>query len=296
MNTLYYGDNLDILRRYIKDETVDLIYLDPPFNSQATYNVLFREQTDERAAAQIRAFEDTWTWDTDAAAAFEETVEQGGRTASALLAFRQFLGDRNTMLAYLSMMAPRLVEMRRVLKTTGSIYLHCDPTASHYLKILMDSIFGPETFKNEITWRRTNAHNFKSRYFARVHDILLFYTRSATYTWNTLYTEYSPEQLKRFKPDKDGKLYKAENLTMWGGNRNFEWRGTRPPANRSWGMDKEDLERLWAKGRILKKKDGSPRMDGWLIYKDETLGTPVSDVWTDIERIANTSDERRANI
>jgi len=136
-NTLYYGDNLDILRRHVKDETVDLVYLDPPFNSNATYNVLFAEQNGSPAPAQIKAFEDTWHWDQIAAEAYQETVEAGGKVSQAMQAFRQFLGDSD-MLAYLAMMAPRLVELRRVLKDTGSIYLHCDPTASHYLIVLMD--------------------------------------------------------------------------------------------------------------------------------------------------------------
>jgi site-specific DNA-methyltransferase (adenine-specific) len=148
-NYLFYGDNLDVMRRYVKDETVDLVYLDPPFNSNASYNVLFGHVDGSRAAAQIKAFEDTWRWDQAAAEAFQETVTAGGNVAQALSAFQTLLGP-STMLAYLSMMAPRLVELRRVLKSTGSIYLHCDPTASHYLKMLMDSIFGPENFRNEI--------------------------------------------------------------------------------------------------------------------------------------------------
>lgn len=130
-NTLYYDDNLDILRRYVQDESVDLIYLDPPFNSNQTYNVLFREKDGSQSASQIKAFEDTWQWDEAAARSYEETVETGGRVAEALVAFRKFLGTNDT-LAYLSMVAPRLVELRRVLKPTGSLYLHCDPVASSH--------------------------------------------------------------------------------------------------------------------------------------------------------------------
>ena len=152
-NILYYGDNLDILGRYVADESVDLVYLDPPFNSNATYNVLFAEHHGEQAASQIKAFEDTWTWDLSAEWSYKNTVEAGGQVSRALQAFHTLLGPSN-MLAYLAMMAPRLVELRRVLKPTGSIYLHCDPTSSHYLKLLMDSVFGPENFVNEIVWRR----------------------------------------------------------------------------------------------------------------------------------------------
>ena len=151
MNTLYYGDNLDVLRRHVADESVDLVYLDPPFKSDQNYNVLFQEQDGSRSASQIRAFEDTWHWDQAAAAAFEEVVEAGGQVSLAMQAFRTVL-DESDMLAYLSMMAPRLKELHRVLKPTGSIYLHCDPTASHYLKILMDAVFGPNRFVNELIW------------------------------------------------------------------------------------------------------------------------------------------------
>src|SRR5438552_12974046 len=148
-NKLYYGDNLDVLRRYVKDESVDLIYLDPPFNSRQDYNVLFAEKDGTRSASQITAFKDTWEWNEEAARSYEEVVERGGRVADAMRAFRTLLGGSD-MLAYLAMMAPRLIELRRVPKETGPIYLHCDPTASHYLKLLMDGVFGPQMFKNEI--------------------------------------------------------------------------------------------------------------------------------------------------
>ena len=148
-NTLYYGDNLDVLRRHVADESVDLVYLDPPFNSNADYNVLFAQQDGTAAAAQIQAFEDTWRWDMAAARALDEMVRRGGRVADTLLAPQRILGDSD-MMAYLAMMAPRLVELCRALKDTGSLYLHCDPTASHYLKIILDAVFGPENFRSEI--------------------------------------------------------------------------------------------------------------------------------------------------
>jgi len=177
-NLLYYGDNLDILRQHIADKSVDLIYLDPPFNSNASYNVLFAEQNGSRAAAQIKAFEDTWRWDQAAAEACQEVVEAGGRISQAMQALRIFLGDSN-LLAYLAMMAPRLVELRRVLKRTGSIYLHCDPTASHYLKLLMDAVFGAANFRNEIVWRRTpfsGSSKARAQQLPKSHDIVLFYS------------------------------------------------------------------------------------------------------------------------
>ena len=172
MNHLYYGDNLDVLRRHVADESVDLVYLDPPFNSNASYNVLFAERDGTQAAAQIKAFEDTWRWDAGAARAFEDVVEAGGRVSQAMQAFRTFLGDTD-MLAYLAMMAPRLVELRRVLEPTGSLYLHCDPTASHYLKMLLDAVFEAKCFRNEIIWKRTGSHS-SAKKFGPIHDVLLY--------------------------------------------------------------------------------------------------------------------------
>jgi len=195
MNQLYFGDNLDVLRRYIKDETVDLVYLDPPFNSNTTYNVLFAEKNGSQAAAQIKAFEDTWHWDQKAAESYQEVVETGGKVSQVMQAFHTFLGD-NDMLAYLAMMAPRLMELRRVLKETGSIYLHCDPTASHYLKLLMDSIFGAGCFQNEVVWhyRRWTG---KANRFQRLHDIIFFFTKGDKNTFNIPYTAYTEKSLYR---------------------------------------------------------------------------------------------------
>jgi len=162
-NTLYYGDNLDILRDHVRDESVDLVYLDPPFNSNASYNVLFAAQDGTRSAAQIKAFEDTWRWDQAAAYDYQRTVEAGGQVSQALQAFHTLLGPSN-MLAYLAMMAPRLKELRRALRPTGSLYLHCDPTASHYLKLVLDAVFGAANFRSEIIWKRTSAHSSAKRW------------------------------------------------------------------------------------------------------------------------------------
>jgi len=175
MGTLYYGDNLDVLRRHFADSSVDLVYLDPPFNSNATYNVLFNSQDGTRSAAQIRAFEDTWHWDVAAAGAYQEVVENGGNVARTMAAFRAMLGDSD-MLAYLSMMAPRLIELRRVLKPTGSIYLHCDQVASAHLRLLMDAVFGPKNFLNNVVWLY-GLGGSSSRYWPRKHDDILWYSR-----------------------------------------------------------------------------------------------------------------------
>ena len=191
------------------------------------------------------------------------------------------------------MMGIRMLEMCRVLKPKGSIYLHCDPTASHYLKTMMDSIFGEKQFRNEIVWQRTNAHNLKAKYFSKTHDVLLFYSKDKDYTWNRQYTDYSQAQLSRYKKDETGRLYTGRDLTVSsGGNRNFQWRGSRPSSNRSWGASLEQLERWYTEGRILLKRDGTPRLDGLKVYLDELPGKQIPAIWTDIPRIGNTSKER----
>jgi DNA modification methylase len=293
-NLLYYGDNLDILRRYVKDESVDLVYLDPPFKSNQDYNVLFKERNGTQSAAQIHAFEDTWQWDESAARAYQEIVEVGGKVSQAMQAFRTYLGA-NDMLAYLAMMAPRLVELRRVLKSTGSIYLHCDPTASHYLKILMDAVFGPENFVNEIIWKRTSAHNDPER-FGRIHDTILFYCVSAPRTWNTQFAPYSDDYTRaEFRTVEDGRRVKYENLTAPSHGREsgrFAWRGVTPPPSRMWRFKLEKLEELYAQGLIKTKPDGTPIMRGHKTYLDELRGVPLQSIWTDLPRIGNTSPER----
>lgn len=208
-NTLYYGDNLDIMRRYLPDESVDLIYLDPPFKSNQNYNVLFKEQDGSRAASQIRAFEDTWTWNQEDEAVYADLVTAGGRVADALEAFRKLISECD-MLAYLVMMAPRLQEMQRVLKSTGSIYLHCDPTASHYLKLLMDAVFGPGNFRNEIIWSY-KRYTAKSNRFQRLHDVILLYGKSDQAIFNEPRDEYGAKSGKadsHYKLGGDGQWYR----------------------------------------------------------------------------------------
>jgi site-specific DNA-methyltransferase (adenine-specific) len=292
-NQLYYGDNLEVLRDYIKDESVDLIYLDPPFNSRQDYNVLFKEKDGSKSSSQIMAFEDTWEWNTESKGMYEELVGRGDKVSDVMRAFHTFIHGSD-MMAYLAMMAPRLIGLHRVLKVTGSIYLHCDPTASHYLKLLMDAIFGASNFRNEVVWQRTNAHNTAKQY-GRVHDVLLFYTKGDAYTWNSITTPFGKAQLKRYKEGEDGRPCTGQDLTASRPNSSsgkWKWRGTMPPSNRGWGYELEQLEEWWEKGLILTRRDGSPRMDGLKVYLDEKEGKNLQSVWTDIPRIPNTSPER----
>ncbi|MBI2684185.1 MAG: restriction endonuclease [Actinobacteria bacterium] len=292
-NVLYYGDNLDVLRRYVNDESVDLVYLDPPFNSNADYNVLFSDHG-TKASAQIKAFEDTWRWDESAARAFQEVVMSGGKVADCMRAFQTLLGSSD-MLAYLAMMAPRLVELRRALKATGSTYLHCDPTASHYLKLLMDSVFGPEHLRNEIIWKRTTAHSSAKRY-APVHDTILYYSRSRSPTWTAPREDYEPAYLDRYYrfDDGDGRLYWRADLTGAGrrnGATGQPWRGIDPGViGRHWMVPPEELEELDGQGRIYWPKRGT--MPQYKRYRDELKGKAVSDLWTDIDRINPVGAER----
>ena len=296
MNRLYYGDNLDVLRRHVDDESVDLVYLDPPFKSSQEYNLLFAERDGSQAASQIKAFEDTWHWDEDAARAYEDVVERGEKASDAMQAFRRLLGD-NDMMAYLAMMAPRLIELKRVMRETATLYLHCDPTASHYLKVLLDAIFGVVNFRNEIIWQRTSAHANVINKFAAVHDVLLRYTRSNSFTWNQPYAPYEPEYVEMFfdQVGDDGRHYSRRDLTAAmsraSSGQIYEWRGITPPPSRCWAMTKARMDNLQATGRIHwpKKEGGMPRLK---LYPEDMPGVPLKDMWTDIKIMHNLSAER----
>lgn len=293
VNALYYGDNLEILREQIPDEWVDLVYLDPPFNSNANYNVLFKEKTGEESPAQIKAFSDTWEWTEEAQRTYELEIVGNARTPSnvkeMIIAFRQFIGS-NAMMAYLVMMTPRLLELHRVLKPTGSIYLHCDPTAGHYLKVLMDAVFGSQNFKNEIVWKRSSAHS-DAKAMGRTHDIILLFAKDkALCSWNKQYQDYEPEYIKshyRFKTE-DGRLYRTGDLTatgLSGGGYEYEWNG----VTRIWRSPCETMERLDKEGRIRYTRNGVAE---YIRYLDEMPGMPLQDIWTDIPPVNPQAKER----
>ena len=316
-NALYYGDNLLVLREHIPTKSVDLVYLDPPFNSNASYNVLFQEKTGEESPAQIKAFTDTWEWTQETEYTYELDIIQNPAVPSAvkemISAFRQFIGQ-NAMMAYLVMMAPRLVELHRVLKPTGSLYLHCDPTASHYLKLLLDGVFGSDCFRSEIVWRRTNAHNDAKqgrRQYGNVHDTIFFYTKGNTWNWNWLYTEYDSKYVDsfyKFTEQDSGRRYQMGDLTAAkpGGDTSYEWRIKRPrdgawegdvtneyahPINgweykgilpyqgRYWAYSKDGMVAMASEGRIAFTENGTPR---YKRYLDEMPGVPLQNDWSDI--------------
>jgi DNA modification methylase len=290
-NVLYFGDNLEILRKYIPDTSIDLIYLDPPFNSKATYNVLYKERTGEPSQAQLMAFEDTWHWGLESEKALSEIFASPIASPAVkdfLSVMPKFLGKKTDMAAYLTMMSVRLIELRRVLKDTGSIYLHCDPTASHYLKIVLDAIFGTASFRNEIVWKRTSAHNDPGRYGANI-DTILFYTKGDQWTWNQIYRPHDQQYKARFRhEDSDGRLWSDYDLTakgLSGGGYRYEYKGVKS----LWRCPLETMQRLDAEGKLHFTKAGGIRLKRYL---DENLGTVLQALWEDIPPINSQARER----
>jgi DNA modification methylase len=296
INRLFYGDNLDVLRESIETESVDLVYLDPPFNSNRSYNVLFKQRSGDEAQAQIEAFDDTWTWSHEAERQYQDLVSGGAplKVADAIEAMRRLLGE-NDVLAYLVMMTPRVVELHRVLKQTGSLYLHCDPTASHYLKVMLDAVFGPAAFLNEVVWKRTAVKGDAARRFGRIHDVILAYAKTpGHHTFNAQQTAHDPEYAARFKKDdgdgrgpyRDGPLDSPNprpNLT-------YEFRGHAPPKN-GWRVSRDEMERLAAEDRLIYPKRPGGRIARKLYLRDQE-GVSVGDVWTDIAPLNSQAAER----
>lgn len=295
---LFYGDNLHVLREHVPSASVDLVYLDPPFNSNRSYNVLFKEKSGDDSPAQIEAFGDTWTWSHETESLYLELLNGNAplRVKDALEAMRKLLGD-NDVLAYLVMMTARLIELHRVLKETGSLYLHCDATAGHYLKIMLDAIFGPDRFGAEIIWKRTTAHSDSRqgrKLPGRVHDVIFLYTKSGEWTWNPVYTPYDQSYIEshyRFVEDGTGRRYRKDNLTASkpGGDTSYEWNGVRPYSGRYWAYSRAKMQQFEEDGRLVYTRTGMPELKRYL---DEMPGVPLQDLWTDIDPINAKATER----
>jgi len=299
INQLYFGDNIDVLRK-LESESVDLVYLDPPFNSARNYNVIFARhgESAEGAAAQIHAFEDTWTWTHETQADYATYIAGllPPRVADALTALRGLLGE-NDALAYLVNMAPRLMELHRVLRSTGTLWLHCDPTMSHYLKVLLDAIFDPRTFRNEVVWQRTTAKGYQTRKLAANHDVILVYGKTDRAQWNSDEAflpydeaELDEKTLSKYKYfDADGRRYRLADLTGPNDprpNLTYEVMG----ITRRWRWARERMDQAIADGVVVQTRPGAvPQRKRYL---DELRGKPLSDVWTDIPPLNSQAAER----
>jgi site-specific DNA-methyltransferase (adenine-specific) len=309
---LYLGDNLEVLRRRIPDGSVDLVYLDPPFNSGANYAIPSCERSDGGAEAQTFAFEDTWRWGPESEKALGEVLERHERLGRLLELLARSPGKEG-LPAYLAMMAVRLIELHRVLKPTGSLYLYCDPTASHYLKVILDQIFGPENFRSEVVWKRTSAHSSAKRW-GPVHDVILFYTKGEDYTWNPLHQAYEEGYLEReYRFQDERGRYAPADLTGAGereGDSGRPWRNIFPTKGRHWALPRreklppwvnppenwemmtaqEKLDFLDQVGLIHWPKKG--RMPYLKRYLETQKGIPAQDVILDIPPLGSTSKER----
>jgi DNA modification methylase len=297
MNTLYYGDNLEILREYIKDESIDLIYLDPPFNSNRSYNVLFKDESGNASDAQIAAFDDSWHWGGTAERTYQDLVQNAPMDVARMIgALREFVGA-NQMMAYLVMMAVRLVELHRVLKPSGSLYLHCDPTASHYLKILLDMIFGVENFGNEIIWKRADTvkGNFGQgkNSFDPNTDTLLYYRKTFSNTFNPQFKKYREEYIEQFykyvEPET-GRRYRLISMTGPGGaakgNPSYEVMG----VTRYWRYSKDKMKVLIDSNLVVQTSPGAvPQRK---LYLDVGKGVAIQTLWDDIPALHSQAAER----
>lgn len=292
VNKLYYGDNLEVLRKYIKDESIDLCYIDPPFNSKRNYNQIYNNLGKEDQA-QAQAFVDTWTWDNHANEALEEIQSnyQGkftSQTIDLIDGLTKVLG-KGSLLAYLVSMTLRIVEIHRVLKSTGSFYLHCDPTASHYLKIVLDTVFCSQggDYIAEITWERTSAHS-DSKTFANTTDVIFLYSKRIL-MFNQQFKPYSEEYLKKYYKHQDGKgRFLDRDLTaggLSGGGYNYDWKGIK----KLWRCPIETMQKYEEQNKLYYTRNGTPRLKQYL---EEMPGVPLTNLWNDIPPINSQASER----
>ena len=285
-NRLYYGDNLDVLRRHVPPSSVDLVYLDPPLSSEAY--TLREPASSVEITARLNAPSTNWEWNRAAIEAYEETVNGGGSVATILSAARTVIGPSNG-LAYLAMLAPRLVAIRRALKSSGSLYVHSDSSISQYLKMLLDAVFGPGMCRSEIIWKRSADYNEskrRRRRYERVHDVIFFYTKSSEWTWNPLSVSdsdrYAKTKYRHVEPGT-GRRYRLDDLTVSGESgsesRVYEVMG----VTRRWRYSRERMQKLIEEGRVVLSEAGAvPR---YKRYLDEMPGIPPQDVWTDIDPV-----------
>ncbi len=284
----------DARGRQLKGWTNKLIWGDNKLILSSLKNGPLREEIEKQGGLKLIYIDPPF----DVGADFSMDIEIGGDTFTKKPNILEEIAYRDTWGkgadSFISMIYERLILMRDLLADDGSIYVHCDWRVNSHIRLVLDEVFGPKMMQNELVWQRTNAHNMKTKGFIRSNDTIWFYSKSEKYSYNEQYTKYSDEQLSRYKEDENGRLYTGRDLTFSGRSvtRQFEWRGAKPPDNRCWGADLEQLEKWWSEGRILLKQDGTPRLDGLKVYLDETKGKRLTTNWTDIGRVGNTSDER----
>ncbi|WP_298217808.1 site-specific DNA-methyltransferase [Halothiobacillus sp.] len=286
--------DFDSRGRQLKGWTNKLIWGDNKLILSSLKNGPLREEIEKQGGLKLIYIDPPF----DVGADFSMDIEIGGDTFTKKPNILEEIAYRDTWGkgadSFISMIYERLVLMRDLLAEDGSIYVHCDWRVTQHLRQILDDIFGQGRYQNEIIWVRTSSHNMKTRGYVRSNDTIHYCTKTSEFIFNEQYRPYGEAQLSRYKKDEDGRLYKAENLTFSSRNpsRQFEWRGTKPPDNRSWGASFEQLEQWWAEGRILTKRDGTPRMDGLKFYLEDMKGNPLTTTWDDVGRIGNTSDER----
>ncbi len=287
---IWSADNLEMLAS-VPNGAAKVVYLDPPFNSGRSYEALMG--VSEAGHRRRDAFEDIWRWDDEAENALTELSSLTSAKVGAIVRSLVDALGRCDLSAYLVMLAGRLVACHRVLSSEGSLYLHCDPSASHYLKILLDAVMGPENFRNEIIWKRTHAHS-SSRRFGPVHDVVFFYSKSNDYTWTQLHAPYSSEYIEKYFRNEDERgRYQLITCTAPGarpGTRaHYRWKKVLPPPNRHWAWVEDRMEELESEGRLVYSANGVPRLKR---YVHDGEGVRLQDLWTDINPLGAHSAER----
>ena len=287
---IHMGDNIEVLSG-LDNESVTLAYLDPPFNSGRSYDALIGLNRTS-AGSEVSAFDDRWYWEP---ASSHLTVMRDLLPSETYKYFVTLFGliGKNSLSTYLAWLTPRLYLTYESLSDQGSLYLHCDSTSSHYLKHVLDKIFGPANFQNEIIWRRTHAHSSAHR-FGPVHDVILYYTKSSNRIWNPMYINYDTNYIDKYYTHNDEKgQYQSITCSAPGdrtGTRaHYEWRGKLPPPGRHWAWTREQMEDFESTGRLVYSANGVPRLKR---YVDDGLGVAIQDVWADIQRLDAHSGER----
>lgn len=293
IKSLHYGDNIELMKQLHAEHSggfIDLIYIDPPFNSKRNYNVLFESIDLKDAKAQKEAFADTWS-----SVSYHETLAEIQKIDLDLYKFLQALDSINiskSAISYLTTMSIRIWYMHKLLKETGSFYLHCDPNMSHYLKLVCDIIFGEKNFRNEIIWKRTNAHNDTKRAtsFGAIHDVIFYYSKSKTFVWNKQFTNYDEKYIqKAYNRNDETGYFKTSDITANNPGYHYSWKGILPSKGRFWAYSELRMQELEDNNKLYYSSTGKPYLKNYFLEMD---GIILQDVWNDISPISPQAKER----